>query len=206
MTSEEMKDELVLLLGNRSSNVIADTRYYLWLSSAQKEICGVVEVPELVTTGDVDQEDDTATYDIPSEITLIYGIKCNHNNRLLRPSGYRKLYNVDLTSSGDPTHWMREGSQFRAYPVPAFSSGTRTFTVRGVGVLTDMSASVEPTLSWLWEECILLGGEYRGWKALREYDRYLAAKNEFLSLVRSRRTEDMIEDEHSDFGIQMRRR
>ena len=68
-----------------------------------------------------------------------------------------------------------------------------------------MSSDDDPTLSWLWHECILLGGEYRGWRALREYDRYIAAKNEFLSLVRSRRTEDMIADEHSDFGMGVRR-
>jgi len=206
MTLDDMRSELILLLGNRSTSIIPLTRYNLWLNNAQREIVGAVEVPEASTTATTAQVSGTALYDVDSTIMVLYGVRCEHNNRLLTPTNYRKLYNTDIDSSGDPTHWMREGTQFRVYPVPSFSSGSRNFTQRGAEVLTPMSATTDvPTLSEVWHECILLGGEYRGWRALREYQRYIAAKNEFLSMVRSRRTEDMIEDEHSDFGIQIRR-
>jgi hypothetical protein len=63
--------------------------------------------------------------------------------------------------------------------------------------------SDEPTIFQPWHEGILLGGEVRGWRALRERQNYIETKNEYLSLVRSRQSEWEIEEGDEEFGLEL---
>ena len=76
--------------------------------------------------------------------------------------------------------------------------------IRYCKTLTAMSTSTStPTLPAPWHECILLGAEYRGWRAVGEYKRAALAKNEYLAMVRSRSAEWEIEDSDEEFGLEV---
>jgi len=98
---------------------------------------------------------------------------------------------------------MRFGAYFQLFPVP---NATNTMHLRYCKSLTAMSASGDtPTLPSPWHECILLGAEWRGWRALGEYKRAALAKNEYLAMVRSRNAEWEVEDSDEEFGLEIAR-
>lgn len=200
-----IKDEARLLLGNRSTSQISDARLGLWVNNSQIEIMTALQFFEnekrAYTTMVLAQE----LYSLPTACLAIYDLRDNTLKRKIRRSHYRKFDNIDSAQAGAPTHYIRFGGCIQITPVPD-ASNLNTMYLRYCVEPTAMSLSAdEPTLSVMWHEAIMFGAIYRGWYALGEMQRYLAAKNEFLAIVRSRQDEAGMEESDEEFGIELAR-
>jgi hypothetical protein len=201
MTLAELLTELRSNLGNVSTDAISDDRLTLWLNNCQIELLSAFQFfqneKKVTTTMVVDQ----AEYQLPSDCLAIYDLRDNTVKRKIRRTHYRKIDNVDYTISGDPTHYIRFGNYIQLIPVP---DSANTMMLRYCVTPIAMSGSSDtPTVPVPWHEALLLGAEVRGWRALGEYKRAAIAKNEYISLVRSRAAEWEIEDSDEEFGIEM---
>lgn len=198
MTTAELLAELQSLLGNRTD--IATTRYYTWLTNSQNELAyglRLFEIEKKVTAAMVVG---TALYSLPSDCVAIFHLRDDTEKRTIRRSHYRKFDNIDSAASGNPTHYIRFGSNIQLTPVP---SAANTMALRYGKTINAISASYEPTLTAMWHEVILLGAEQRGWKALGEYQRTAMCKSEQMAMIRSRRSEEEMEEEDDDFGMEV---
>lgn len=203
MNAGELVSELTSLLGNRSTNAIASARYYLWLNNTEIELASAFQffqIEKIVTAPMVVGQ---SRYSLPTDLLAIYSLRDTTKKRKISRSHYRKFDNLDLSTSGDPSHYVRFGAYFELTPLP---NATNTMQLRYAKNLTPMTvAASEPSLPVPWHEIILLGAEMRGWKALGEVKRRLDAKNEYLALVKSRRSEWEIEDSDEEFGVELMR-
>jgi hypothetical protein len=200
MTTAELLAELILLLGNRSTEAIPISRYYTWLTNSQNELAYGLRLPEVEKKVTAIMVVGTAVYGLPSDLVAIYNLRDNTLKRRIRKSGFRKFDNIWSETSGDPTHYIRFGSNIQLTPVP---SNANTLQIRYAKVISSINAILEPAIGVMWNEAILLGAEYRGWKSLGEYQRMSIVKNEYISIVRSRRAEVEQEDEDEDFGMEV---
>ena len=203
MNLSELRSELKLNLGNRSTTAIASTRYDLWLNNTQIELASAFQFFELEKTVTTSMVIGQSRYALPSDCLAIYSLRDTTKKRKLKRSHYRKFDNIDLTTSADPSHYIRFGSYIELTPLP---NAINTLQLRYCKTLTSMSSDSDvPSISIPWHEAILLGAEMRGWKALGEVQRRLDTKNEYLSLIRSRKSEWEIEDSDEEFGIELMR-
>jgi len=199
-----IKDEARRLLGNRSVAQVSATRLGLWTNNSQIEIMTAIQLFEnekrVSTTLVLSQ----VLYQLPTGCLAIYDIRDHTLGRKIKRSHYRKFDNLSSTS-GAPTHYVRFSNYIQFNNTPD-SANLNTIYLRYCVTPTAMSAdSDNPTISVIWHEALLFGAVYRGWYALGEMQRYLAAKNEFLAIVRSRQDEMGIEESDEDFGIELAR-
>lgn len=199
MNLGELDDELAALLGNRSE--ITQARRYLWLNNAQKELAYAFPFFQNATKTNITMVVGQSEYDLPSDLIAIYSLRDVTLKRRIMRTSFRKLDNIDALQSGNPTHYIRFGNKIELTPVP---SAANTMLLRYAKKITDMSSETdEPTLPEPWHEIILLGAEFRGWRALREEGRMAVVKNEYLQLLRSREPEWEIEEGDEEWGIEI---
>lgn len=199
-----IKEEARLLLGNRSTDQVSPTRLGLWTNNSQIEIMTAIQFFEnekrVYTTLVLGQ----VLYQLPSDCLAIYDLRDNTLGRKIKRSHYRKFDNLSSTT-GAPTHYIRFGGYFQINSTPT-ASDLNTIYLRYCVTPTAMALDTDsPSISVIWHEAILFGAVYRGWYALGEMQRYLAAKNEFLAIVRSRQDEMGMEESDEDFGIELAR-
>jgi hypothetical protein len=194
----ELRTELKSILGNRTS--VEDSRYNLWINNSEIEIASAFQFFETETWKYRDTVIGSYIYALPSDLLAIYSLRDNTNKRKIIRSGYRKIDNIDFIQSGNPTHYIRYGSNIMFnYKCSAI---IRLY-LRYCTQLTAMSVDTDnPTLKQPWHEPILLGAEWRGWKALSEVKKALVAKNEYIAMVRSRKLDMEIEDSDEEFGME----
>ena len=200
----QLYTELKSNLGNRSTTTGVCTldRLKLWLNNAEIEIASAFAFFQTEIVATASMVVGQVSYSVPDDCIAIYDLRDNTVKRRIMRSHYRKFDNVDLSISGDPTHYIRYGNCI--YLGPQVPQATNQMQMRYCGKLTAMANdSDDPTLAQPWHECILLGAEYRGWRALGEVKKYIAVKNEFIALVRSRNAEWEIEDGDEEFGLEV---
>jgi len=199
MNLGDLDDELAALLGNRSE--ITQARRYLWLNNAQKELAYAFpffQNADKVTTSMVI---DQAEYQLPSNCIAIYSVRDVTLKRKITRTSFRKLDNIDALQSGNPTHYIRYSNYIELTPVP---SAANSMLLRfGKKILDMTNTSDEPTLLEPWHEVILLGAEYRGWRALREVGHMTLVKNEYLQLLHSREPEWETEESDEEWGLEV---
>jgi hypothetical protein len=202
-TLSEMRDEIKLNLGNRSTDVIPNSRYDLWLNLTEIEIISAFQffqVEKRVTTTMVVGQ---SLYQLPSDLLAIYALRDSTIKRKIRRSHYRKFDNIDYDVSGDPTHYIRFGNYVQLTPVPSSANTLQLRYCKNINKMVDDTDT--PTLPAPWHEAIMLGAEARGWRALGELKKWAIIKNEYLALVRSRNAEWEIEEGDEEFSIELAR-
>jgi hypothetical protein len=198
---KEIRDELILILGNRALTIIPNTRYNLWINNAEVEIASAFQFFQTEKWVYRSTVVGSASYALPSDCLAIYSLRDATNKRKIIRTGYRKLDNVDFTLSQTPTHYLRYGSNIQLYPTP---SSIITIQLRHCVNLTALSADSDvPTLPTPWHEAILLGSEYRGWRAIGEVKKAQIVKAEYIALIRSRKADWEIEDSDEEFGMEV---
>lgn len=201
LTLAEIREEVKLCLGNRSTDVIPNTRYDLWINLTEMEIASAFQFFQLEEIATTTMVVGQAIYQLPNDLLAIYSLSDTTAKRKLRRSHFRKFDNVDTTVSGVPTHYIRFGNYIQLIPVP---DSENRLQLRYCKIFDKMEKDSDtPTLPAPWHECLILGAEARGWRALGEYQRYGIVKNEYLSIVRSRQAEYEIEESDEEFAIEL---
>jgi len=198
MNLGDMRGELILLLGNRSD--LLNARYNLWINNCQIELASALQFfqseKKVTTTMVVGQSE----YTLPSECIAIYDLTDTTAMSKIKRTHYRKTDNTNLTQTGTATHYIRFGNYIQIFPIP---DAANTMQLRYCVSMTAMSGDADiPTLPQPWHEVIMLGAEWRGWRALGEYQRAALAKNEYIAMVRSKQSEYEIEDSDEEFGVE----
>lgn len=201
LTLSEIRSEVKLNLGNRSTDVIADARYNLWINLTELELASAFQFFQLEKVATTTMVAGQAVYQLPSDLLAIYSLSDTTAKRKLRRSHYRKFDNIDTTVSGDPTHYIRFGSYIQLVPVPAQAN---VLQLRYCKIFNKMvNDNDAPTIPPPWHECLILGAESRGWRALGEYQRAALVKNEYIALVRSKQSEFEMEESDEEFAIEL---
>lgn len=106
----------------------------------------------------------------------------------------RKIGNTaDSTQRGNPKYYHKYGSSIYLRPIP--DSTIVTVDMDYAKNLTPLAAAGDVTpFQEDWDEIVYVGAMYRGFRHFGEYDRYINVRNDFLGLVRSRKTEYELEE------------
>lgn len=104
---------------------------------------------------------------------------------------YEQQYNEEESSRGKPTHYVREGCQIVLFPTP---DDIYTITIRYLTVLADLSTTQNPNIPQSWHEIILLGGIWREFVELGDWQRVMAAKSLQQNLINSSVPEEAKEE------------
>lgn len=117
--------------------------------------------------------------------------------RVLPETRSRYLKNVgDVTDSetwGDPNRYHKYGNRIFLRPVPDTTLVTVDMDYAKNLVPLAVAGDVTP-FQEDWDEIVSVGALYRGFRHFGEYDRYINVRNDFLGLVRSRKTEIELEE------------
>jgi hypothetical protein len=201
MNLGDIRGEVKSNLGNRSSVAIPDTRYNLWINNSQIEIASAFQFFDTEKWSSRNTVIGSIAYALPTDCLAIYSLRDNTNARKIIRTGYRKLDNIDFATTGTPTRYIRYKNNIMFNYTP---NAIIQLYLRYCVVLTAMVDDIDvPTIQQPWHECIQLGAEYRGWKSVGEVKKSIAAKNEYIAMVRSRNSEWEIEDSDEEFGMEV---
>lgn len=201
MNLGDIDDELNSILGSRSS--VSSSRRYLWINLAQKELAYAFPFFQNAEKKTFSMVVSQAEYALPSDCVAIYSLRDTTLKRKISRSSFRKFDNIDVAQSGDPTHYIRFGNFIELTPVPDSANGGLLRYGKTISSMTDRSDV--PTLPDPWHEVILLGAEYRAWRALKEMQQMAIVKNEYLQLLRSREPEWEQEESDEEWGAEVYR-
>jgi len=199
MNLGQIDDELVALLGNRTD--LTSSRRYLWINNAQKELAYAFPYFQNADKATATMVVAQSEYALPDNCVAIYSLRDTTLKRKISRSSFRKFDNIDALQSGDPTHYIRFQDHFELTPVPSRTNGM--LLRYGKTILDMTNTSDTPTLPDPWHEVILLGAEFRGLKALKQFDQMAVIKNEYLQLLRSREPEWEQEESDEEWGIEV---
>ncbi len=199
MNLGEIDDEVAALLGNRSE--ITAARRYLWINNAQRELAYAFPYFQNADKKSSSMVIGQAEYQLPLDCIAIYSVRDVTLKRKITRTSFRKLDNIDALQSGNPTHYIRFGSFLELTPVPSVANSMLLRFGKAIATLSNRSDSL--TLPDPWHECVLLGAEVRGWRALRELAHMAIVKNEYLQLLRSREPEWEQEEGDEEWGVEV---
>jgi len=106
----------------------------------------------------------------------------------------RKIGNTaDSTQRSNPLKYHKYGTSIYLRPIP--DSTVVTVDMDYAKNLVPLTGTSDVTpFQEDWDEIVFVGALYRGFRHFGEYDRYINVRNDFLGLVRSRKTEIELEE------------
>lgn len=221
LTLQQLRDEARFQLGGRTIDDLPDTRIDIWLDWAYKHIArpGIFPHRSLLASGTLTlvQSDpeyaftDLSSVTANSQVVAIRGVINETQGYRLRPRTIRQLDEVRLDSSGSPRESSRpilyavESTNLLLHPAPNGTAAGDTIRVRywaEIGTLATSGAA--STLPNDWDEVIVQGATWRGFRALQIPDRAELAKIEFGQLINEvsdRLRLDALEEKHFETEV-----
>lgn len=197
-TFTNFKDYAKFQCGQRTDLETGTNYYGVWVNAAyidlttrnkfwQLRIPKRFYFPELETSTTKTTTDGTAYVAMPTDALIIREVYDTTNNVHLEQIPWSKyIHKTDRTTStaeGDPTQWVRQGSNIYLYRTPGTTGDTITIYYRKIpAVLTGTSATV---IGIEWDEPILHLALNKGFMWLHEYDKAEIHKKEFIDMVTS---------------------
>lgn len=193
MTLGNFRSEVRYRLGNR--NDISNSRIDQWVNWAYFHLAqpSIHEHRSLQITGTpISLVQGTNEYDVlPATIAFITSVSYPTRRTLLDHVSINWMDRRDLTTQAQPSHYALFGessagaSRIIIYPTPSSTEAATTLTVRGVrepSVLTGVSGSNISEYRYVWDEAIVLGAVWRGWRDL-SLPQAADAREEFSAIV-----------------------
>ena len=195
MTLEEMTDEVRYALDNRTG--IAEARIVQWLNwtllhVTQPRVHRHIELLEdgpaaVMVAG-------TTTYAVPTRLIAPYQVKAQQGSG---GTYYRWLENTTPeefdrrqsypTPQGPPAYYTYGPTRaVRVYPAPDSTWAGGDLRVRGwmrPNLFTVSSPTVLSPIAEMWDEVLVVGATYRGWRSLNAPDRAEVAAQDFATLL-----------------------
>ena len=222
LTLAEMREELRFTLGGRSSADLPNTNVDRWLTWSYHHISQPTVYPhrELLTNGtttlatddrDIPFTDFSSVTNNEDVVAVRSLINETHNRRLVPRARWQieeKARDRDGTVfSGEPVEYAVDDETIYLYRAPSSTYNGDTIRLhhwRPPVALTSSGAASE--LATIWDEVIVQGGVWRGWRALDVPDRSELAKVEFATLVNevtNRLALDVSEDWHRAQAVEI---
>lgn len=191
-----LRTELLLALGNR--NEVTAARANGWINWAYIDLASSLDLDDLKGSLAFSTVAASYRYKLPVEVmstrglstidTVTYGSLGGTPLRKIELHAYRLRSEL----SDEPTEYFREKNLLILWPTPkAVRSMALDFWIRPTYMTADTHS---PVLPQEWHEAIFLNARKKGFVALQEYDKALAAENDFVQLVRRKQDRDEQED------------
>lgn len=186
LTLAQMRSELRFNLDNREATDIPDTTLTRWLNWSYLHVCGpkVYRHPAMQQSQTIALVSGTYTYSLASTVDSIYGIYNVTDGYRLVPRDIRWWDERPRSAAGRPAVYVRWGSSLYLHATPADSDAGKSITVRHLAIPTLLSADGDLTvLTPVWDEIIIMGAAWRGWRSLNRPDHAEIAKQDFTQMV-----------------------
>lgn len=197
-TLSTLTDELQAMLGGRAD--VTPERMAVWINFGYIDLAASLELDELKASMSFNLVAAQPFYKLSSEVmatrsaavvdAVTYGDLGGRPLKKTDLPTYRR--NSDLTD--EPREYFRERNILVIWPTPrAVRTLGLDFWIRPDKLVNEDDS---PLLGWEWHEAILLNARKKAFAALLEFDKAMAAENDFINLVR--RKSDRAETEDSD--------
>ena len=207
-TLAEMRDDLYLLLNSRDEvdpDVAAgQTRLDRFLNWAYQrvQLPTTFEHIERQSTQTLTLVTSTASYTVT--LWAIDHIRYDNFKKLLRPMSRQQLSNATIPD-GQPTRFARWGTSIYLDYTPTSTQNGHTLTMYGWTTPTTLAtSSAASALNAVWDEVIVIGAAWRGWRSLGDHTRADVFREEYAALVNDNRsvlqTEGHIQGWRSDWS------
>lgn len=203
LTLAEFRSEVE---GGLQRNNIPSTRTNRWINQALREFGYAFKFHELETSTAFVTVSAQSIYGIGSDIAIT-NFRAVDELRRTAPEDRlgrivpetRSQYNLkigdinNVDSYNNPTHYHRWANNIYFRPIPDATAVTIIMDYfKSITSLT-LDAHLSP-FHEDWDEAIITGALYRGFRYFGEYDRYQNVRNDFLGIVRSRSSEMELEE------------
>lgn len=190
LTLAEMRTELYYLLDS-ADEVMAGTgdiranRFLNW-SFYRIQLPNTFEHIERQTTQTITLVANTTSY--PVTVWAIDHIRYNNTYKRLNPMSRAQLSNLTLPN-GQPARFARWGHSIQLDSTPTSAEAGHTLTVYGWQEPTILSTTgAASDLNTLWDEVIVTGAAWRGWRSLGDHVRADIFREEYAALVNDARS------------------
>ena len=194
-TFTEFQSDLTFNLGNRENiSAYVDD----WVNAAYIDFCTrdkfwEIRLPknflfhELQTNTSSDTSDGVAYVSVPSDCVSIYTIWDSTSDKKLNAINMRqyikKTGRSDANSEGEPSLWVRYGSNIYFYPTP---DTTYSMTIYYRKIPTELTGSGVTIIGAEWDEAILKLATTQSMLRLRMYEDFAIWKTEWIEMMASK--------------------
>lgn len=200
----DMRSSLALLLNTRdevsTSTAAGQARLDQYLNWAYARVShpSIFEHVELQTSTTLTLVTNQQNYTLATAtIFAIDHIYYAAQNKRLYPMSRRALSDQTVPS-GMPTRYAHWGTTVWLDRVPTTAENGQVLTVFGWSLPTALAASPASLLHALWDEVIVIGGAWRGWRYLGDLARSDTYREEYAALVNE--VKDTLTVEAKDIG------
>ena len=198
----EIRAEVKRRIGNVTQVDVDDDRYDLWINLAYLDMAGTYAFPQLKQLSEATLQTNDRLVSLPSDLFAIYSVRDATNNKKVTKASDIVFDNLDLTSTGAYLeHYQRVGNMLELYPKLSANCDVLIRYCRNFTLLTDDDH--EPAFNINYHEGLMMLATAKGLRALFEYKKAMAEKNEYVAFMRSRMYEDEIEDTDNDYAIEV---
>jgi hypothetical protein len=200
MQLTDFRDALRYSLFNRAD--LSTTQLDRWLNWSYLHVCQprvfrhrelMIDTANTITlsTG-VMQYDITSTtlgMSVPFIYQILYIVGTDSADLALRRRKLRggqdiRQFATATIPSAEPTHYALFGTDLWVYPKPSSTQNTHVIQLMGVREPTRLTNDDQPTVvRESFDEVILLGARWRGWRELGRFDMAEIAKADFVALL-----------------------
>lgn len=218
MTGPEIATLVRGNLGNRSSTDVPDATLLWFVNWTLLHLASprVYRHRELQETRSTTLVTGTALYNIVAsgspalavDSVVIAHPTDSHRRRRLDPMRDRDAFDISgVMTASEPQWYAKWGeTQIELLPAPGSTYNAWNLHIRYLApptlfVVGDMGSGTTTTpYSPLWDEVVVQGATWRGWRWLREWERAEQAKGEFGQLINETASRVDVEAEDNDFG------
>lgn len=194
LTLAEMRDELYLLLNSRDevdpSVATGQTRLdrFLNWSYLKVQLPSTFEHVERQSSGTITLVTSTSSYTIPATIWAIDHIRYGAREKRISPMSRAQLSNITIPS-GPPARFARWGTTLYLDATPTSTENGQTLTIYGWQEPESLATSgAASELNPVWDEVIIAGAAWRGWRSLGDHPRADVFREEFAAMANDMRS------------------
>jgi hypothetical protein len=198
MSLAAFDDELNAMLVGRTD--VGPARRRLWTNMAYTDVATSLKLPELIGSIEVPLVADQFLYGLPPAVYSIISVSMidddedtEYGGRPLEGSSLNAFRSRQMLT-GRVREFFRSGQMLVVWPTPEVG-GTMVvdFRIRPTWMSADAHC---PILYVEWHEGILLKARHKAFHALQEIELSMAANNDFIQFMRSRQSQDAVEEEN----------
>jgi hypothetical protein len=198
-TRDEMVERIRFKLDNRSTSDVTDEQIEDWLNDAYDHVCrpNIFRHRELQDTHDITLVANDRDYALASDHDFIYTVFNVDEGIGLHPRDLRQFDRTTIVT-GQPRFYDTWGTNLVINCNPDSASVDDVIRVRYWKTRDRLTSDAATTIHERWDEVIIEGATWRGWKDLNNIDRADQSRDEFARMINE--MVDIAKIEAEDWG------